>query len=371
MTHVTRYSNPRGRTIPAMARHLCLFLQLQLAVIAAASMAHEQDECTASASACAAKGAAYLQHSSSSHHVKLTDHADPVDEDGGDHGWTYAESDKWDKVYPDCRGAAQSPIDIDTSIVDKDDGSGELSLIKRMNYSALSGRNIRNNGHNVQVDGGFGTLTLPDGTYEVLQFHFHFPSEHAVNGMLTTGEMHIVHKNPVNGRLAVVGILLQDEDYLARDIGTQARATELAFLMKLGFGVALPVDQVSNPVKTAIDLNSMLRELSGPYFHYTGSLTTPPCSEGVHWYVLQRIAAVKLSMVKSFTDAMATSRTTVNNRPVQQLNGRKTDVDLTVPGEYDGATTSEADKDYVNDANAGGVPIIEVTTPIVAGHPPT
>merc|ERR1712190_206754 len=86
----------------------------------------------------------------------------------------------------------------------------------RLSYKPLEKQEIFNNGgKNVQVNGGFGTFKLPDGEYEVKQFHFHFPAEHEVDGKLAAGELHIVHQRKgASGTdgLAVVGIVLDQQN---------------------------------------------------------------------------------------------------------------------------------------------------------------
>jgi len=235
--------------------------------------------------------------------------------------WSYAAPQKWAGGYALCDGEAQSPIDIETGAA----VSGEAgdSIDKRSAYVPLDGRQVHDNGHNVQVNGEFGTLEMPDGMYEVKQFHFHFPSEHQVNGRLAAGEIHIVHQkmgSQGTNDLAVVGILLDTETTLAGDFDAKERKKELDFLTNIGFGRSLPKLDEDIAIEAEVDLNAFSKELSGPFFHYKGSLTTPPCSETVHWYVLEQAAVVTPEMMDSFK---AIFPSPANNRPVRPLNGRK------------------------------------------------
>merc|ERR1712107_690716 len=185
---------------------------------------------------------------------------------------------------------------------------------------------FNNGGKNVQVNGGFGTFKLPDGDYEVKQFHFHFPSEHEVDGKLAAGELHIVHqKKGSSGTdgLAVVGIVLDQQS-------NAAETPETKFLNQLGFGTELPGKNSKTTVAEPLDLNSFANEFAGGFYHYTGSLTTPPCAEKVHWYVCQKTVPVNKAVVDSFK-----ARFPENNRPVQPLNTRKLVASsLSVPGEF-------------------------------------
>merc|ERR1719174_2429701 len=96
--------------------------------------------------------------------------------------------------YLECLGAEQSPVDIDTARVVLRDGLAS-SLASALSYTELGELKIKNNGHSLQVDGAFGTLQLPDGPYAAKQFHFHSPSEHALDGVLYPAEVHIVHQH--------------------------------------------------------------------------------------------------------------------------------------------------------------------------------
>lgn len=243
-----------------------------------------------------------------------------TEEHHGEFHWTYAEPGKWASEYADCNGEAQSPVNIVTSAVSVPEVEDEDFLAGNSKYRPLSGRSIKNNGHNVQVDGEFGTLVLPDGEYSLKQFHFHFPSEHEVNGKLAAGEMHMVHQKvgaTGTNDLAVIGILFELEGSLQND---EDSAKELEFMRNLGFGKTLPTEGEELPIEGKVDLGVFRKVLAEGFFHYRGSLTTPPCSETVHWYVLQQPAAVSADMVASFKSLFPQPS---NNRPVQTLHSRK------------------------------------------------
>lgn len=232
------------------------------------------------------------------------------------HDWTYQDPESWEKEYFACGGKLQSPVNIVSSKA-VHGGKERLAL----SYSPLEGRHLDNNGHNVQVNGEFGNLTLPDGVYEVKQFHFHFPSEHSVDGELATAEMHIVHQKVGSvgtDDLAVVGVLFQ----VNKTMTDTASRPEIAFMRQVGFsGAGLPKAKTALLIKDAVDLHaSFAKELNGPFWHYEGSLTTPPCSETVKWFVLENRAPVTVGMLAHFK---AMFPDPANNRPVQALHTRK------------------------------------------------
>ena len=122
--------------------------------------------------------------------------------------WTYGEIKEWAELapaYAECKiGKAQSPIDIQTKAVQK----ANLSPIKTA-YKAAAAE-VVNNGHTIQVNlTDAGTATVPSGQYQLLQFHFHTPSEEKINGKNFPLVAHLVHKN-AEGKLAVIGVLLNE-----------------------------------------------------------------------------------------------------------------------------------------------------------------
>jgi len=234
--------------------------------------------------------------------------------------WTYGEPKRWKKGYEECNGNAQSPINLK---MPAGTPAADATIFSQAKYKSVpgSGLKLQNNGHSMQVDGDFGTLTLPDGKYKAVQFNFHFPSEHEVKGATVAGEMQIVHqKVGATGTdgLAVVAVLF---DNVGKVGFTATSGLHLAFLRGLGFGGSLPKDGEEALISNSeIDLATVFAEvLGGPYWHYQGSLTTPPCSETVHWYVMETRAAVSPKMVRDFKDHYPDP---ANNRPVQHLFGR-------------------------------------------------
>lgn len=223
--------------------------------------------------------------------------------------WTYEGEEgpeHWgeiDPAYAVCSsGKSQSPIDVEAP------AANDLANIS-FHYQP-SKVNILNNGHTVQVNYDSGSYIELDGIrYDVAQFHYHAPSEHAVNGKLFAAELHIVHKN-ADGGLAVVGILL--------DEGAENAAYE-------PFIANLPAEESeAHDAGVTVDAAGLLPSVQTTY-RYSGSLTTPPCSEGVNWLLMTtpvKLSSQQLTALKSiFEDG--------NNRPVQPLNDRPLAEDTT------------------------------------------
>jgi len=206
-----------------------------------------------------------------------------------------------------CSEKKQSPIDITSQA---GTGAGD-SLAPHLQYEPISQRQIKNNGHVMQVDGNFGMMKLPDGDYQVKQFHFHFPAEHSVDGKLSAGEMHIVHQkvgSSGTNDLAVVGVILDESK------GEPSTSPESKFLQKL---FSSPPEDGKAADVGDIDLQTFNGEFKD-FYHYMGSLTTPPCAEGVHWYVAKNHAPVTSDAIKAFKSKFSED----DNRPTQPLNGR-------------------------------------------------
>ena len=216
--------------------------------------------------------------------------------------WTYeGESGpaNWGELsadYATCsKGQSQSPIDI-SGAQDKDVADVAFSY-------EISAINILNNGHTVQVNYDAGSSISVDGVdYQLLQFHFHTPSEHTVGGKSFDTELHLVHKNAA-GELAVVGVLL------ARGAENEAFADIWAGLPKHA-----SEEETIDAYVNADDLLPIDRSS----FRYSGSLTTPPCSENVTWIVLKTPVELSGAQVDELHAIIND-----NNRPVQPVHERK------------------------------------------------
>jgi len=214
----------------------------------------------------------------------------------GEHGpkhWGSLSSD-----YAMCsEGKMQSPIDV------KPTKKGKLKKLK-FKYEAGS-TSVVNNGHTVQVNIAGGSYVKIDGVdYELKQFHFHTPSENNINHKSYPLEAHFVHASK-DGKLAVVAVMFKK--------GRKNKALDKVFSklpLKAGESVELKL--------SAKDIKKIMPS-SKKYYKFQGSLTTPPCSEGVTWIVLKKPVSVSKKQVKSFFETLGKHN---NNRPLQPANGR-------------------------------------------------
>ncbi|MEY4229294.1 MAG: hypothetical protein RLZZ362_143, partial [Actinomycetota bacterium] len=168
---------------------------------------------------------------------------------------------------------------------------------------------IIDNGHTVEVGvEGSGTLALEGEAYDLKRLHFHAPSEHTVDGVLAPLEVRFVHGS-VEGSVAVVSALVA--------AGDPAPGYEPIVR-------ALPADDAEHEVGALLALRSLLPEQTTAY-RYRGSLTTPPCTEGVSWLVL----TTPVMMSQAQIDAIVSHLPAPNNRPTQEVDGRVVGVDVT------------------------------------------
>ena len=226
---------------------------------------------------------------------------------GGGHSgparWSYSGPGgpgNWGSLSPRYRtcssGRMQSPIDLADAFPAK-------GPALRFDYKATPLKVI-NTGHTVQVNGTPGsTLTVAGDVYDLLQFHFHAPSEHAIAGTRAPMEAHFVHRNAA-GTLTVVGVTIREGGH------NPALAPIIA---------ATPPEAGSSAAAAGatIDPSALLPPGAGAYFHYSGSLTTPPCSEGVRWFVLAKPVLASRDQIAAFGRVFGP-----NARPLQGLHGR-------------------------------------------------
>lgn len=204
----------------------------------------------------------------------------------------------WGDLSPDyitCRdGQNQSPIDIGVATP----GAKEPINFR---YEQLP-LNIINNGHTIQLDNSAqNAIQIGEQNYLLRQLHFHGPSEHTIAGKPYPMEMHLVHQN-AQGQLAVIGVLFAE--------GAHNSALD-AFWADLPRNV-----NAKQSFNRLIDLPTLLPE-NRSYYQYPGSLTTPPCTEGVSWYVLSTPLSISRAQLDAFNAVM-----TSNARPTQPLNQR-------------------------------------------------
>ncbi len=219
--------------------------------------------------------------------------------------------DDWGSMDPAwllcAEGRGQSPIDLANATefelgrVEIDTPSGQE--VEVLNQEGVIG--ALDNGHTIQINSKTGeTMTVGDKTYALVQFHFHAPSEHTVDGEHYPMEMHLVHQAE-DGALAVAGVFVEEgtENPGIAPLWAQlpeGRGTEATVRVPTEFA-----DRIFSGDATGV-------------YHYSGSLTTPPCSEGVQWYIRRTPTQFSKDQIATFTAVYDH-----NNRPVQALNERR------------------------------------------------
>ena len=225
--------------------------------------------------------------------------------------WDYEEKGpaKWSDLSSEWRlcgdGKAQSPIDIRPgSTVDLPDVSVQSKPVElRIVHNEHKADGV-NNGHTIQINySDADTLDIEGRKFDLVQYHFHAPSEHTLNGKQYPMEMHMVHQSD-DKKLAVLGVLIAEgakTNEAFEPIWSNLPQTKGAEMHLTG--VKIDVDQ--------------LLPRSDATYRYDGSLTTPPCSEGVKWIVFAtpiQMSSAQITKFKRLIEA--------NNRPVQPLNDR-------------------------------------------------
>jgi carbonic anhydrase len=214
--------------------------------------------------------------------------------------WSYegeGAAEHWGSLSPEFKvcdlGLQQSPIDLSGSM------RAELDMIP---ISWSNGDfTILNNGHTIQVNcAASGSISIEGKQFDLLQFHYHHPSEHKLNGQLFDLECHFVHRSTEHG-LAVLGVFFKP--------GRHNEALQLVF-------GAMPTEAGTEAPLADLDLSAMLPPERG-FFRYKGSLTTPPCGEVVTWTVFKAPVEASPEQVAQFAALFP-----MNARAVQPLNRR-------------------------------------------------
>ena len=215
--------------------------------------------------------------------------------------WTYSGEQgpaHWAELSSDyvaCGiGVHQSPVDIAKPVV---------AALQPLRYEYRShGKAIVNNGHTLQINAEPGSRLLAEGdSFDLLQLHFHSPSEHRIDGEQFLMEGHFVHQNS-RGELAVVAVLYREgpRNELLEQLGN------------------LAPEQIGSVEKLALDFSEIPdRTDPGAYYRYTGSLTTPPCTENVRWFVMKSIHTVAIEQRNRFVELIGEDA-----RDIQPLNAR-------------------------------------------------
>lgn len=216
--------------------------------------------------------------------------------------WTYSGHEgpeHWgelDRAFSTCStGKNQSPINLARMV------EGDLPEI-RVNYTA-GGHEVLNNGHTIQINYAPGSSIRVGGrSFELKQFHFHSPSENTIEGHSYPMEAHFVHADK-EGNLAVIAVMF--------DVGEANAELEKAWAHMPGDAGGKYA--LSSPVNADV-----LLPQKHDYYRFNGSLTTPPCSEGVVWLVMKYFDTASKEQITKFTHTMHHP----NSRPVQPINAR-------------------------------------------------
>lgn len=203
-----------------------------------------------------------------------------------------------DEAWKTCRtGMNQSPINIDSTL--------KAHLNPLATHYTDGPATLINNGHTIQAGEKINTqdsITLDGKKWMLQQFHFHAPSENTVQGKTYAMEMHLVHKND-EGEIAVVAVMFEQG----------AANPQLEKLWR-----AMPAQpEESTAITEHLDLDHLL-PADKTYWRFSGSLTTPPCSEGVTWIVMKHPLTLSATQLEKFRHTLHHN----NNRPVQSLHGR-------------------------------------------------
>jgi carbonic anhydrase len=202
-----------------------------------------------------------------------------------------------EKYHMCSEGKSQSPINIVAS--------SDIDLLAlKLDYKTKSGTVI-DNGHTVQVNIEAGsTFTIEKDIYELKQFHFHTPSENNINAKSFPLEAHFVHAT-TDGKLAVVAVMFEE-----------AKSNN-AIISKIWSKFPLKEGKKSKLILSIEEIQALLPS-NKDYYKFTGSLTTPPCSEEVKWHVIKTPLTISKEQVKQFFDIYGHT----NNRPIQDTNKR-------------------------------------------------
>ncbi len=222
--------------------------------------------------------------------------------------WSYAGENRpshWDEANKTCTittTSIQSPIDIEqSSLVPSDHATAPV-----FNYTAAEFE-VENNGHTIEAvpnDLKANSLTLDGEVFYLQQFHLHNPSEHEINGSSAAMELHLVNKSD-SGKIAVIGVLLNPGK-------ANTTLSELFDNMPKKETTEETMVKLENTINPA-DLLPADSHIA----QYTGSLTTPPCTEGVLWNVFETPGQVSQAQLDAFAAIYAD-----NHRPVEPLNNR-------------------------------------------------
>lgn len=221
------------------------------------------------------------------------------------------------KEWAECgKGQMQSPIDL------SDQHVSPMPHLGYLNYSYRpTEAYIVNRGHDIMIrfEVGAGSLSINGTAYYLRQLHWHSPTEHAVNGRRYDMELHMVHESAKN-KAAVIGVLYK--------IGSKD-----PFLHKLEPFIKKIADSKDREEKVGVVDPMGAIGMAGAYYRYMGSLTTPPCTEGVIWTIVDGVRPVSGYQLKLLREAVHDDMKD-NARPLQEVNNRDIGIFRPNPHQY-------------------------------------
>ncbi|MFY0625670.1 MAG: carbonic anhydrase family protein [Reichenbachiella sp.] len=225
------------------------------------------------------------------------------DKNGIHHEWSYSGEygpTHWSEIdpgYADCNGIYQSPININTK------ESNDATLHLKFHYHPFF-VDLINNGHTlIEKIVEPKALEFNNKNYSLLQFHFHTPSEHHVDDNEFPMEIHFVHQSP-EGIYAVVAVLVkegQNENHFL---------THFMKSLPTHYNEEIRTNEKADPIET-------FPKHLDRFYYYNGSFTTPPCTEGVHWIIMEEVVEATNEQIESIHKIIKE-----DNRPVQKINNR-------------------------------------------------
>jgi len=206
-----------------------------------------------------------------------------------------------DQQYAACvNGSEQSPINIELSEAETNKTIEEVNIqYEPTTFSVI------NNGHTIQANTATVTnkIILDETEYQLVQFHFHTPSEHQFNGQPYEMELHLVHQNE-SGELAVLGLMIQE-------------GSMNEYLQPVWAALQEEITEEDISLSEPVQLQTLLPK-DPTFLHYNGSLTTPPCTEEVEWIILEQPIELSQEQIQVFQQIFPD-----NHRPIQPLNERE------------------------------------------------
>lgn len=238
-------------------------------------------------------------------------------------GWNYGHDlppNRWSEAFPDAAGRQQSPIELYRNAATPDPNLGDIVpayVDDGHLLDALKGFFFENLHFEIEIDPrkDAGGIRLGQQIHKLIKFHFHTPAEHPIDGEQASMEVHIVHASPVQGsKGTVVGLMVREG---ARDNPIITFfVNRLPSLIFAGLPEA-PEVRDSSTSAPPHSLNNGFPSVRS-YFHYVGSLTTPPCTEGFNFYILDQPIEARRETIEKFARYVPGG----NNRPTQSINGR-------------------------------------------------